>query len=291
MVEAQITSPPRRRGRLKCPCRRFGLYAIIMSTTRINPAPPLPRWVILLGSGIIAFHFFAIGAYVLSAPSGPWPVVPFGSSPALAPFFLKDPTRPPNDYNVRENYLRLLHMDHDYHFQANHTDLSAVVFEARLLDKDKKEITTLTFPQKKVNFWVRHRQALLAQGLGEDRPVEGSRGNPIAAPGQRSREVEIWEPLKINSPHFVLKKKANITSSEELSGPSARALLLAKAYVRYLGRTQKAAYVELIRRSRNPVLPDMVFTHKQLRDQGKDPIYDLTEMNANFGVEEVPDEK
>jgi hypothetical protein len=263
-----------------------------MSTTRANPAAPLPGWAILLGSGIIAFHFFAIGAFVLSAQSGPWAVIPFGSSPAGPPFFLKDPTR--NEYSVRENYLRLLHMDHDYHFQANHMDLPAVILEARLLDKDKKEIATLTFPQKKANFWVQHRQALLAQALGDDRPVEGSRGNPIAAPGQEPKMVEVWEPLKPNSPHAILKKKANITISatEELNGPSARVSLLEKAYVRYLGRTHKAAYVELVRHWRNPVLPEMVFTNKQLRDRGLDQrLYDLTEMTANFGVEEVPDEK
>src|SRR5262245_53919285 len=133
-----------------------------MSTPRTNPAAPLPRWVVLAGSGIIAFHFFAIVAYVLTAPSGPWPVIPFGSLQAGAPFFLRDPNRFPNEFSAREIYLRLLHLDHDFHFQSNHVDNSAVYFEARLRDKTGQEIGTLKFPQDKANFWVRHRQALLA---------------------------------------------------------------------------------------------------------------------------------
>src|SRR5262245_43699430 len=165
-----------------------------MSTPRTNPAVPLPRWVVLVGSGIVAFHFFAIVAYVLAAPSGRWPTA-CGSSPALAPFFLKDPNRAPNEYSVREIYLRLLHLDNDFHFQSNHTDLSAVYFEARLKDKTGQEIGTLKFPQHKANFWVRHRQALLALGLGNDRAVEGSRGNPIAAPGQKLGESLVWDPV------------------------------------------------------------------------------------------------
>jgi hypothetical protein len=294
-----------------------------MSTPRTNPAAPLPRWVVLAGSGLIAFHFFAIVAYVLAASSGPWPTA-FGSSPALAPFFLKDPTplfdpnRLPNEYSAREIYLRLLHLDHDFHFQSNHTDNSAVYFEARLRNKAGEEMGTLKFPQEKANFWVRHRQALLAMGLGNDRPVEGSRGNPIPAPGKKLEETLVWDPvnkeklenefkngkitkvqleqglerLKPGENHR-LKKMQTISPEQELMGPSSRSILLAKSYARYLGRLHHAASVELIRHSRNPIFPDVVFANRQKEIQGKNERfpYMQPDMVANFGVEEIRDEK
>jgi len=268
-----------------------------MSTPRTNPAAPLPRWVVLAGSGIIVFHFFAIVAYVLTAPSGPWPVIPFGSLQAGAPFFLRDPNRFPNEFSGREIYLRLLHLDHDFHFQSNHVDNSAVYFEARLRDKTGQEIGTLKFPQDKANFWVRHRQALLAMGLGNDRPVEGSRGgNPIAAPGEKLTEVPVWErPKGEKEDNFKLvnKPRQTISQEQELIGPSPRSSLLAKSYARYLGRLYHAASVELIRHSRNSILPDLVYGNRQMELQGKNERmpYFQPDMVANFGVEEIRDEK
>ena len=76
-------------------------------------------------------------------------------------------------------------------------------------------------------------------------------------------------------------------------GPSARSMLLVKSYLRYLGRLHNAASAELIRRSRNPIFPDLVFANRQMELQGKNERspYMQPEMVANFGVEEIRDEK
>jgi hypothetical protein len=263
-----------------------------MAITRANTAVPLPRWVIVVGSAVIVFHLLAVGVFVLAAPSGPWPT-PNGTDMALAPFFLEEIN------NATTRYLDALHLANNYHFQSNHTDLSAVYFEAKLRDQRGKEFLTLKFPQDKANFWVRHRQGLLAQGLGDDRPPEGARPgtNPIAAPGERLQDVFIWKRIgkEAGNEIFILEKKGGqaITPDPDLVGPSPRALLLAKAYARHLGRLHQAASVELIRHSRNQILPDFVFANRQMQLQGVDRRvpYNLNDMIASFGEEKIRDEK
>jgi len=258
----------------------------MMAITRTNTAAPLPRWVVVAGSGVIVFHLFAIVVFVLAAPSGPWST-PFGPSTAFGPFFVEDIN------NATSRYLSVIHLAHDYHFQADQTDLPAVYFEAKLRDKAGKVIGTLKFPQDKANFWVRHRQSLLAQGLGDDRPPEGARGsNPIAAPGQKLKDIPVWERIGNTGDSYKLGKKQTITPDLELMAPSARSILLVKAYARYLGRQHEAASVELIRHSRNGIMPEMVYINRQRQVAGVEQTpYSLNEMVANFGVEEVADEK
>src|SRR5262245_46360845 len=99
-----------------------------MAITRTNTAAPLPRWVVVAGSGVIVFHLFAVLVFVLAAQSGPW-ATQFGPSPAFGPFFLEDIN------NATARYLDVLHLANNYHFQSNHTDMSAVYFEVRLKDK------------------------------------------------------------------------------------------------------------------------------------------------------------
>src|SRR5712692_2958862 len=78
------------RGRsLPRPVDDNGLVSVpaeIKSMSRTPQNPDLPRWLLLVGSGAIAFHFFALLMMVLAARSGPWPS-PFGPSQQEPPRF------------------------------------------------------------------------------------------------------------------------------------------------------------------------------------------------------------
>ena len=62
-----------------------------------------------------------------------------------------------------------------------------------LRDGEGRTFETLTLPDRRANFWVRHRQALLAQGLTDDLPVQPRAGEAIPAPGQPVAAVAIWD--------------------------------------------------------------------------------------------------
>src|SRR5262245_54737127 len=153
-----------------------------MTTTPSDPPRPLPRWLILGGSLALGFHLFAIGILVLAAPSGPWQTQ-FGPSMALAPQFAGAINQVTTGY-----YLEPLALTHNYHLATNRTGLPAVYFEVRLFDAKGNQVKTVTVPDKRANFWVRHRQELLAQGLADDQPVQPPRGEVIAAPGEKLKE-------------------------------------------------------------------------------------------------------
>src|SRR6266480_2934551 len=90
--------------------------------------PPLPGWLVVLGSSFVGFHLLAIGVLVLSAPSGPWPS-PFGPSQAPGPAFATQVAEVTTRY-----YLQPLKMTHNYHFLGNRPDATGIAFEVRLKD-------------------------------------------------------------------------------------------------------------------------------------------------------------
>src|SRR5437773_746728 len=129
------------------------------------PARPLPRGLIVVASIAIVFHLFALVVLVLAAQSGPWPT-PLGlGSPAEPPEFTKGISS-----TLLSSYLEPLHLTHNYHFDSNRPESSYVFFEVRLHDADGKLVKSLKFPDAEANFWVQHRQSLLAQALGNDQP-------------------------------------------------------------------------------------------------------------------------
>lgn len=331
-----------------------------------------------------AFLSVAIIAYIaaivsigLAAPSGPW-LTFMGPSPAMGPQF----ATPVAD--AASKVLRPLGVGANFHVPSVQTGTPGVRFEARLLDEAGTEMSRLQFPNPEANFWVHHREQLLAQGLGEDQPLEQQLQRPdVVSPSgasEKSREemtLDCWlmadeirrlfaeegvphavfavvypeagpkeldlrrverfypveipateignlqrqgllssayyvsgqnlvaarqRPLLIKSEFFVANaaeiprmvrnrllgrpyvlaadddgarhyfrirvKEVQqgavraITSQRQepvISGPSPWALLLAKSYARYLKRCYGAAAVELIRRSREPIRPEMMF--------------------------------
>ena len=66
-------------------------------------------------------------------------------------------------------------------------------FEVHLKDEQGQVLTTLKFPDDNANFWVRHRQNLLARALADDQQVEASGGERVAAPGHKAPSLFIWE--------------------------------------------------------------------------------------------------
>jgi hypothetical protein len=218
----------------------------------------IPPWLVAVGSAVIVAHLLAVGAQVLAAPSGPW-LTRFGPSPAEPPTFaqlVNDVTGP--------YYLWPLRLNHHYRFASNQVDQPGVEFTVRLKDKDGRVFKTLTFPDKDANFWVRHRQSLLAQALGNDQPVQ--RGGPVALPGvgQKAETVRIWDgepgqmqasaekPFKLTTK---LRHELVQIPRDEIWRPSDWSLLLARSYVRHLCREHGAASGELVRHSKVALPP------------------------------------
>jgi hypothetical protein len=236
-------------------------------------AKPVPRWLMLVGSVGIAFHLVAVVVMVLASRSGPWPS-PYGPSNQEPPPFAVAI----NDYTGRY-YLQPLQLVHNYHFISNRTDLSSVRFEVRLKDAKGDVIETLQFPEEGANFWVRHRQGLLAHNLADDQLVESNRQNTLNPEGQVERLL-IWRQSKPGG-EFTLQSVpvSSLKRTQMEEAPSAWAQLLAKAYVRYLVQKRGADSGELIRHSRNPVPPIVVLAEPRLWPQNlfDEKVADFTE--------------
>jgi hypothetical protein len=221
-----------------------------------QPPKPLPPWVIPSGSAIIALHFLAIGTLVLSAPSGPWPTR-FGSSTARGPSFavaLYDNLFAPI-------YLEPLYLTDNYHFRDSGPleSVSAVYFEAHLKDAGGKTVRTVKFPGDQGNLWVRHRYKVLALGLGDDQPVQPPGGEVLPGEGSKIPTVTYWDDTNPKLWKLATKEQHLLRKDRPLVAPSERSLLLARSYQRFLCRHYDAAGVELIRHSKNPVLPAFMF--------------------------------
>jgi hypothetical protein len=215
----------------------------------------IPRWLVILGSLVIAFHFGSVVIAALAAPSGPWPVME-GS----------DLVRPPQ-FAVAINdltgvgYLKYIRMTHAYHFASNRPGTPAVYLEAHLKNAAGEEVGTLKFPEDDVNPWVRHRQEVLVQGLGGDQPVPPPQSEVIAAAGHKVPEVLMWDAVDNQGNTLTLKKVPMhlVPRDRPIMRPSEWSLVLADSYRRYLCRTYGAASVEIIRHHKDPIPPAVLF--------------------------------
>src|SRR5438067_4007617 len=151
-----------------------------------RPDPTLPRSVMLLGSVVVAMHLFAVLSVALAAPSGPWPMQ-LGNSNAFGPQFARSV-----DEAVGPKYLSAIKMTYNYHSPTNRPELTAIYLEVRLKDKSGQTIKTVPIPDENANYWVRHREQLLARALGEDEIVEPG-SEIIPALGQKAPTVEYWD--------------------------------------------------------------------------------------------------
>jgi hypothetical protein len=225
-----------------------------MSDTPSHPAGNLPRWIVPVASVVIIVHLLAVGTAVLSAQSGPWFVPQFGPSPALPPKFaevIHGVTGP--------NYLQHVKLAHTYHFASNRPGMPEVKLVARLKFADGRT-QTVQIPDKDANPWVRHRQALLLQGLADDWPIPPLQTENIPAPGEKVNEVKYWDSSPTDRTlRLVTKPEHLIPRNREVSRPSDWSLLLAQSYGRYLCRAHGAESVELIRHSRMPLPPAVLY--------------------------------
>jgi hypothetical protein len=221
-----------------------------MASLETRAHRPLPGWLMVLGSAFAVGHLLTIGLLALAPPSGPWPTR-FGDLEADGPLFAQSIT---NSFTY-PYYLRPLRLTHNYHFQTNRVDTPAIYFEVKLRDASGEVFKTLKFPDEKANFWVRHRQGILAQGLGGDQPVQPRGPTMIAAPAKQGRKIEFWDMTEGG----VLKLKEvaehELPPDRTMFRPAEASKVLAKAYMRHLCRDTGAAAVELIRYSREAIMP------------------------------------
>ena len=217
----------------------------------------LPPWVVVGGSVLIILHFLAVGAVVLSAQSGPWWVPQLSrESPALGPKFIETVGN-----NAAAYYLEPLRLSQSYHFNSNRLGTTSVIFfEAKLRDEQGKVIKTITYPDKENdNFWLAHRYSMLGLRIGNDQVFQPRGAEVLPAPGAKTTTVVIWDTS--NPKFWKLKTELEhlVPKTTQVWQPSEASLLWAKAFQRYLLRENSAASVELIRHSRNPILPDYMY--------------------------------
>ncbi|GIW82583.1 MAG: hypothetical protein KatS3mg105_4390 [Gemmatales bacterium] len=228
--------------------------------------PPLPRWLKITASVAICFHFFSIAIRVLAAPSGPWGDGP----PVLGPFFARQADR------VTRDYLQLVKLPGNYHFDSNRPMVRGVVFEVTLKDARGEPVETVRIPSDDVNAYVKHRHHLLAQWLALDQFVEPPMGDLIMPKGQEVPKVLVWQPDAKNVGQLVNMDINQLPRDRPTMGPSPWSLLVARSYCRYLCRKYDAAKAELVRRARNPIGP-IVLSMDNVQEQFFD------ETVSNFG--------
>jgi hypothetical protein len=242
-----------------------------MPRPRPDASPDLPPWLTALGSAAVAFHLAAVALLALAAPSGPWPTA-FGASTTAGPQFARSVSAVTTPY-----YLGPLKLTHNYHFAGNRPAATAVYVEARLKDAEGRPVRTVRLPDEGANFWVRHREALLAQWLTDDQPVQPRMGEAIPAPNQAVPTVSIWDgggpgralSLRAVPEHLVPRERP-------VYRPSDWSLLLARSYARHLCRRHGAASAELVRHTREPILPAVLFLPEPPSDA-------FDELISNFG--------
>jgi hypothetical protein len=241
-----------------------------MSEPQANPARALPRWLVLLGSAAVAFHIFALCVLAVAAPSGPWPGA-VGTTMGMEP-----PFAAPVSAVTTRYYLLPLKMSHNYHFATNRPGTPAASFEVRLKDDKGQVVQTLKFPDEHANCWVRHRQALLAQELADDVPIPPRQGEVIPAPGQQVPNATFWDPAEDGGLRLKTTPEHLVPRDRPVFRPSEWSMLLARSYVRHLCREYGGASGEVIRRTREPIAPDLMFVDEP-------PAAAFDTLVANFG--------
>jgi hypothetical protein len=215
-------------------------------------AEGLPRGLVLGASAVILLHLGAVLILVLGAPNGPWPT-PDGPERFPPPQFAAALSEPVNDY------LGVLKLTHNYHFVTNrHYDFAASL-EVRLKDRDGNDVT-VKFPDDGANFWVRHRQQVLANWFAEDVQFMQSQGEVIAAPGRQVPTIAIWVDGDKRGELVLEPKSVNeLPRDQPVLRPTDVSLLLARSYARYLCRRYGATSAEVVRHSKPAIPPGVLF--------------------------------
>jgi hypothetical protein len=251
---------------------------------------PLPNWLVAAWSVAILLHLVAIIIPILDTPSGPW-VTPTGHAMAEPPEFAHAAS---GLATLHGKYFRVAH---SYHFVSNRpADLPGVQFEVLLRDADGNLLNTLRFPDPNANPWVRHRQEVLASALAPDISVAPPGGEVIAAPGATVPTVAIWTlpddlfpgglggnpaPAPTDrTVHLRLRTTPQhlIPRTRGVMRPTDWSLILARSYARYLCRAYGAQTAEIVRHTREPVSPGVLFGNETSAQAFEDLVATFGEM-------------
>ncbi len=244
-----------------------------MSAIKTRAPRPLPGILSAIGGLAAVAHLSAVAMLALAAPSGPWPFengLSFSPGPQFATAAAVNVVYP--------YYLTPLRMTHNYRFQTNNVAVTEIYLEVRLKDEFGNVTHKLKFPDDKANYWVRHRQKLLAQALGEDQPAQDAPTDYISQAGnvvKRMPTKEIWE--EINGV-LHLKRVESVPRDRSYFRPSPTAKVLAESYMRYLCNEHKAASAELVRFSKQAVMPIMLFVNEDEMRRRLPPV-----LESHFG--------
>jgi hypothetical protein len=233
-----------------------------------NRTVPLPRWLFVVASVAIVFHFGSVGVRILAAPSGPWPMGGEGSSQVNGPQFAVTLAN-----TLPKDYLKAISLDYNYHFSSNSPGALSLALQAQFKNAAGED-TTLIFPDPNANFWVRHRQAILANQLGNDLPYLPPQTRQVAAPGREIERVTIWRNPENQANRLELKTVPVLDLPRDQMNlqPNPQANLFAAAYARYLCRQHGVSKVQIIRRHQPPI-PSVVLVDKNIPESFFDPIF------------------
>jgi len=239
---------------------------LLRSLTPDSPSP----FLVAAGSLAILIHFVAVIAHTLAVPSGPWPG-PEPRTMAGPPRFAQSV-----DEYLGQAYLSALRLSHNYHFTSNQPASPGVYLEIHIHDTAGETLTSLQFPDKNANRWVRHRQECFVSGLVPDRPIMPPAGEEVPAPGQEPRKVEIWELAGEQGLRLQEKEEHLIPRNRDVWGPTEWSRVVVRSYARYLCRAHGAASVEIVRHSRD-VIPPAAFLN------GRPPPAAFSDLVASYG--------
>ena len=242
-----------------------------MSSDAPKSARPLPIWLAWLGSLLAVGHLLTIGLLALAAQSGPWLMSNGQPSPVFGPHFATTIT---SEF-TEPYYLQPLRMTHNYHFETNKPVALGIYFAVRLKDESGATVKTLKFPDEQANFWVRHRQSILAQGLGNDQFVAPPGSRQVAAPKKELPTVEVWEPVDKENLRLAKIDVLDLKSDRQYERPSEGAKALAQSYMRHLCRQHNAASAELIRHHQRAIRPEKLIVNIEPDD--------FLEIRSHFG--------
>jgi hypothetical protein len=172
--------------------------------------------------------------------------------------------------------LQWLKLTHNYRFLSNRPGAPGVYFEVQLKNETGQPMVRIKVPADDANFWVRHRQALLARGLAEDQPIQAPPGEVVAAPHQQVPTVPIWDLSEGRTLYIRTVPEHLIPRDRPVFRPAEWSLMLARSYVRYLCRQHGAASAELIRHTRDAIPPAVLFV-------GEPPAGTFDDLIATFG--------
>jgi hypothetical protein len=175
---------------------------------------------------------------------------------------------PPFAYHIAEHlkvprttvrYAPLIKMSSSFHFYSNKLEEQEILFEVRLKNESGKIINTYRFPDPATNPWIRYRQRLLAQQLGNDEPLPPQQGVVISPAGQQLAKLRWWQPDGEKRMKLMEDTPNAVPRNQQLMQPSTLSYIAAKSYARYLARTGQAAKVEIVREWFNPINPVVLF--------------------------------